>query len=263
MKHYFTIDVEDWFQVYYAENLIDRHSWSTQPSKIHAMLLSLLELLDVHRVKGTFFFVGWIAKHHPALIRLVSERGHEIASHGFWHQEYYGKTSDVLSADIRDAKAALEDAIGRPVRGFRAPGFSIQSEKSPAIDLIQEAGHTYDSSVFSAQERPYAIRKGLLEVPPNSLRIGSKCLPAGGGFVFRTVPYPIFKSYVRHLENHGLALNFYTHTWEILTEYPRLPLGAKKSFIQYFNLARTRSKVARLLKDFSFAPIEACLGNQL
>lgn len=263
MKHWLTVDVEDWFQVYFAERAVPRDAWTSQVSKIHTMLDVTLDLFEAHNVKGTFFFVGWLAQHHPSLLRRVSEKGHEIASHGFWHQEYAGKELSVLRADVGDAKKAIEDAIGRPIQGFRAPGFSIQSAKDPAIDIILEAGHRYDSSVFSREHQPYEIRPGLLEVPPNSLTLGARHLPSGGGFVFRAIPYLFFKVFAQFLEANKVALNFYTHTWELYSDYPRLPLGLTKSFVQYFNLGGTRSKVSRLLSDFTFEPIQSYLGNRL
>jgi peptidoglycan/xylan/chitin deacetylase (PgdA/CDA1 family) len=43
-------------------------------------------MLAAHRIKATFFTLGWIAERYPQLVRTIVAEGHELASHGHGHQ---------------------------------------------------------------------------------------------------------------------------------------------------------------------------------
>ena len=45
-----------------------------------------MEILELNKTKGTFFILGWIAEHHPVLIKSIHKEGHEIACHGYGHE---------------------------------------------------------------------------------------------------------------------------------------------------------------------------------
>ena len=80
----FTIDVEEW---YHAENLrpyLDTRILKNKYSTIN-YTYKVLDFLDECNSKGTFFFLGCIAKVYPELVKEVVVRGHEIASHGLNH----------------------------------------------------------------------------------------------------------------------------------------------------------------------------------
>jgi peptidoglycan/xylan/chitin deacetylase (PgdA/CDA1 family) len=85
----------------------------------------LLDLFGQSGVTATFFVLGWVAERFPSLVREIAERGHEIASHGYNHQLAYTLTPEQFRADVRAAKQRLEDTVGRPVLGYRAPSYSI------------------------------------------------------------------------------------------------------------------------------------------
>ena len=70
------------------------------------------------------------------------------------------------------------------------------------------------------------------------------------------MPYILYKQYIKLLNNNNKILNFYTHTWELDTNYPKLKLGFKKNFIQYYNLKSVKNKIENLLLDFKFCSID-------
>jgi len=261
ITHTFTIDVEDWYHVFYGEKSVDRQSWNTYTEKIQPMIEASLELLSRHNIHATFFFVGWLADKHPALIKRVAQQGHEIASHGYWHQEAHKTDPKTFLEDIRRAKHAIEQAIGQTVQGYRAPGFSIDRTRLDLIERVQEAGYCYDSSVLGSQTGVYEIRTGLIEVPPLALRMAGRDWPVNGGFVFRFTPYFLYDAFIQWLARRNQSLTFYTHTWEILTDYPRIPMPALKSFIQYARLASVRPKLDRLLSAHRFGSIAEHLAS--
>jgi polysaccharide deacetylase family protein (PEP-CTERM system associated) len=254
--HILTIDVEEWFHVGFLESLINKSQWPSKESRIRNMIDTTLCILDDHKVKATFFFVGWLAQHHQDIVKQVHNNGHEVASHGYWHRECDKITNLEFKEDIILAKKILEDTISNKIYGFRAPAYSITKDKEWAIDEIVQAGYCYDSSLLYGNNEPYEVRPGLLEIAPNSICFNGKWLPMGGGFVFRTLPYSWYKLYINYLQNKGCRLNFYIHSWELYVDYPRIDLDFAKKFVQYYNLKDTKEKFVKLLNDYKFASIE-------
>lgn len=96
----------------------------------------LLDLLDAHGAKATFFFIGAKAARHPGLVREVVSRGHEVGNHTMTHPQYsfwaYGPGA--ARREIMDCQRALHEACGVTPTWFRAPaGF-----KSPFVQAIVE-----------------------------------------------------------------------------------------------------------------------------
>ena len=251
-----TIDTEEWFQVFYGSKEISRDEWSALKPRIQEMIESTLDLLLKHNVLATFFIVGWIAEKYPVLIRKIASHGHEIASHGYWHSEVFRQTPSEFCSDVRRSKNVLEQAIGNSVKGYRAPGYSIGPDQEWALEIIRDAGYVYDSSLLHVKIPFSQILPGLIEIPPNSFKLGKFSLPINGGFFFRVLPYTLYKYYIQNQNKKGVPLIFYTHTWEIFIDNPHIRMKFIKSFIQYFNLHKVQSKLDKMLNDYSFSSIE-------
>src|SRR5438270_4452863 len=85
----------------------------------------ILEQLARFGQKATFFVVGELARAQPDLVHDIADGGHEVASHGWDHQRVHNFTPEQFRQDVRWSKDALEQILGRPVVGYRAPTFSI------------------------------------------------------------------------------------------------------------------------------------------
>src|SRR3982751_1829702 len=140
-SHFFTVDVEEYFQVKALESAVSREEWLSCPSRLARSIDILLSLLGQNNVRGTFFVLGWIAQHQPAVVRAIAEAGHEIASHGFWHEKVTTLNQARFRADVRSSKQVLEDLIGLRVIGYRAPSFSIVPGLEWAFDVLLEEGY--------------------------------------------------------------------------------------------------------------------------
>jgi polysaccharide deacetylase family protein (PEP-CTERM system associated) len=257
-----TIDVEDYFQVSAFSAHVQRSAWESLPSRIEANIDQILSLLAETRVRATFFSLGWIADRYPAMIRRVFDGGHEIASHGYDHHRATEQGYGAFLADIRLAKAVLEDVSGNEVKGYRAPSFSIGKRNTWAFDCIADAGYRYSSSVYpirhdhygtpDAPRFAYEVRTGLLEVPLTTVRLLSANWPAAGGGYFRLFPYSMSRWSIRRVNaiDRQPAM-FYFHPWELDPEQPRIKgPGMKARFRHYLNLERTAPRLHRLLADF-------------
>jgi len=262
-----SIDVEDWFQVENLRAAIPRDSWDEQESRVVANTEQMLEILAARDIRCTCFILGWVADRQPELIKRIADAGHEIASHGYGHDLIYNLSEDEFRADVDTTKKMLEDLTGQPVRGYRAPSFSITDW---AIPILQETGHEYDSSAFPtvAHDR-YGKLTGMAagqpivrllddfsEVCVSCVRLGRRGLPWGGGGYFRLLPYPVFKRGVKRILRSGMPYVFYIHPWEIDAGQPRVD-GLKRShaFRHYVNVDKCQTRWARLLDDFEWTTV--------
>ena len=260
----FTCDVEDYFQVSALAPHFPRDQWDSVPCRIERNVDRVLELLDGHGARGTFFTLGWIAERFPGLVRRIAHAGHEVASHGYGHQRASDLTPAAFSADIRLAKAILEDITGQGITGYRAPSFSIGKANLWAHDCIAEAGYRYSSSVYPVKHDHYGIPdaprfawrlpNGLVEVPITTLNMLGRNWPAGGGGFFRLLPYAVSRWQIARVNaDDKRAAIFYFHPWEIDPDQPRVTdATAKTQFRHYINLKRTAARLDRLLSDFSW-----------
>ena len=258
-----TIDVEDWYHILESPAVPSFEHWSGLESRIERNIEKLLALLDSFSVKCTFFWLGWVAERHKGLVRKCHKAGHEIACHGFAHVLAHEVGEKAFRNDISRAKAILEDIIGEPVRGFRAPGFGITNDTIWAFDVIREAGYQYDTSIFPANRAhggmPGAIlgphfietRNGhLLEIPSSVVEVfGRRACLFGGGYL-RLATRPMIKWGLDRLQAAGQPLVIYVHPREVDPYHPRLPLSLARKFKCYVRLKSTMSKLEWLCRDY-------------
>src|SRR5262249_21999516 len=86
MRNALTFDLEEYFHAEVFAGLVESEDWSRLGSRIKASTLRLLETLDRWKTSATFFVLGWLADRHPALVREIHARGHEVACHGYMHR---------------------------------------------------------------------------------------------------------------------------------------------------------------------------------
>jgi polysaccharide deacetylase family protein (PEP-CTERM system associated) len=269
--HAMSIDVEDYFHVAALANVVRPDQWDTLPSRVEQNTEQLLALFEKHQVKATFFVLGWVAERYPALIRKLSDNGHEIASHGYSHQLIYNQTPEVFRDETLRSKHLLEDITGNAVEGYRAASYSITRESLWALDVLSESGFTWDSSIFpirhdrygipDSPSEPYSIETAngniIQEFPLTTAHILGLSIPAAGGGYFRQFPYPVFRYLFRNASGFGTRPQmFYLHPWEIDPGQPRYNNASWFSrFRHYTNLDRCYDRLERLLQDFRFGTV--------
>jgi polysaccharide deacetylase family protein (PEP-CTERM system associated) len=262
-----TVDVEEHFHVTAFADSLSRTRWASQESRVERNTLRLLELFDRHGVRITFFVLGWVAERAPQLIKELHRAGHEIACHGLTHELVYKQTPQLFREETHRSKSMLEDLTGAKVRGYRAATYSITAKSLWALDILEELGFEYDSSVFpvrhdlygipDASRHPFRVASGkLIEVPLTTVRVFGQHLPCAGGGYFRLLPYGLFRWAVRRANAEGLSAVFYLHPWEVDPQQPRIDAPWRSRFRHYTNLHRTVGRLEALLKDFQWASME-------
>jgi polysaccharide deacetylase family protein (PEP-CTERM system associated) len=271
----FTVDVEDYFQVDAFSDVVPVATWSGYEPRVVASTCRLLDLLDEHQVRGTFFVLGWIAERHADLVRTIAGRGHEVASHGMSHQRVVTQSPELFRRETRDSKRLLEDLIQAPVVGYRAATYSITVQSLWALDILHEEGFLYDSSIFPVRHDRYGIPdaktaphrletpggKAIVEYPLTATRIFGVNIPVAGGGYFRLLPYGLTRWGLRRVQAEGRAVAFYLHPWEVDPGQPRIEGARWRSrFRHYLNLDRTLPRLNHLLRDFQFSTMRDCLS---
>lgn len=271
MIHGLSFDVEEYFHALNLRPVAPAASWDGLERRTAASTREILDQLDEHGVKATFFVLGWVAQRDPGLVREIAARGHEVGSHGMSHQMAGELGRAAFLDEARTSKQILEQAIGAAVGGFRASTFSVMPATRWALEALAEAGYRYDSSVFPVRHDRYgwpafprtavtiATPAGpIIEVPMLTLRRFGMNLPAAGGGYLRLLPAGLITRALDDMAAAGRPGVLYLHPWEFDAGQPRLLRGGLGAFRHYFGLSRTRAKLDRLLRRYRFGPVAAC-----
>jgi len=301
-----TIDVEDWFQVENFKSLIPFKTWDHRESRVELNIHRLLDLFDsieippanrsttgaskptnakkttdatnttnainARKPRATFFVLCWIARRLPHIVREIAARGHEVASHGCYHELPKKMPLHSLYAELTDSRKRLEDTVGRPVVGFRAPSFSIDDD---ILEAVAKSGYLYDSSFnsFSLHGRygkislngqkqygiAHRITDNFCELPISNLNLLGGVLPLGGGAYFRLIPFHFFRLGVKWILKRDNAYLFYIHPWEIDREQPRMMKASwNHKLTHYTNIHKTYKRLESLLADFAKCRYVTC-----
>jgi polysaccharide deacetylase family protein (PEP-CTERM system associated) len=270
-----TIDVEDYFQVSGFAREVPPSDWDGFQSRVCQNTDRLLDILGDAGVHGTFFVLGWVAERFPELVRRIQAGGHELASHSHEHGLVYDTTPAEFARDLHRAKAAIEDASGVRVVGYRAPSYSITEQSLWALDVLIAEGYRYDSSIYPIRHDRYGIPSwsrhihrvernagSIWELPGSTIERAGTNLPIGGGGYFRLLPYAWTRHGIASLNRHERRpAIFYLHPWEIDPDQPRIRTNALSSFRHYYNLDKTEARLRRLLSEFRFGTVAEVLAE--
>ena len=124
----------------------------------------ILDLLDSHDIKASFYIPGYVAETHTELVKNIFDRGHEVAHHGYMHEPPATLTRQ-QEADVLDrGSAILEGITGEKLAGYRSPSWELSED---SLALLSERGFQYDSSLMG-NDIPYIVDadgKDIVEVP--------------------------------------------------------------------------------------------------
>ena len=270
-----SVDVEDWFQVGAFEHTIAREDWDGLELRVGDNVARILDLFDEAGVKATFFTLGWIAERNHAAMRAIVDRGHELASHGYDHARVFTLSRTEFAEDLAKSRAILEDAVGQPITGYRAPSFSIDARNRWAHEVLAEHGYAYSSSVAPIVHDHYGWRDAprfafdpvpgseLVEIPVTTAILRGKRLAAGGGGFFRVLPYGFSRWAIRQVNAEGRPAVFYFHPWEVDPGQPRVAGAPLRSRLRHYtNLSRMAGKLSDLLGDFAWGRMDALAARE-
>ena len=270
MNNILTVDVEDWFHICGIEDILSQDRLSQFESRVAQNTLKIMDILKQKKVKATFFVLGCIAERHPSLVKDIQKHGHEIATHGYGHQRVYTMTPDTFRKDLKKSMSVISQITGSDIKGFRAPEWSIRDDSLWALDILEQEGFMYDSSMaplpiignsgYIRTPHVLSLNEGRLwEVPPLVAFTPLANLPLGGGWGLRTFPYSFIRSSIRKLNRQAQPALIYLHPREFDRENPRIQLPLVTKFVLHAGLEPTQNRLDRLLEDFTFTTVSDIL----
>lgn len=273
-RHLLTIGLEDYYQVGAFNTLIQRGQWYRFENRLERSTLRTLALLDEYGIRATFFVLGWIAEIAPELVRQVAERGHEIASRGYYHRSVHKMTPSEFREDLSRAREALERAASTRVLGFRmAHGWFDRSDLW-ALDVLAAEGYEYDSSIaplgrrFAAEPWRRFVHSHhfgeriLWEYPVSAASVLGTMVPVAGGNYLRQLPHWFVSREIARWDRQFTApLIFYFHTWELDPDQPKISAAPWLARVrQYRNLDRMEARLRYYLDRYRMTGIADHLG---
>ena len=248
-----TFDIEEWYleKAYFGDH-------SENYKKYDYYLGHILDSLDRRGFKGTFFCVGGMAEEFPQVVKMIESRGHEIGCHSFKHIWLNQMSEEEVYEDTRTSVDALEQCIGKKVKSYRAPAFSIGKDNKWAFEILSKCGIERDSSVFPA-ERDFGgfsqfgqksptmtfYNKILMKEFPISVTsiLGKEVGYSGGGY-FRFFPLGFVK---KEIAKSDYTMTYF-HIADLIPESSGLM--NKEDFEMYFKIPGTfKNRCIRHIKS--------------
>jgi polysaccharide deacetylase family protein (PEP-CTERM system associated) len=277
VRNFMTVDVECWFHAYNLKEKIPPAVWHLQETRIVDNMERILRLFRSHEAKATFFVLGWVADRFPEVVRMIAADGHEIGTHGYYHNLITDMTPARYEEDLLKSLEAISRSHSAPIRGHRASNFTIVPSTYWALEIMAKHGIEYDSSIFPIKRDRYGIPdypnrmphtlhlqsgKTLSEFPMSTLGVGNKFLPMSGGGYLRLFPHAVTEGFIDGCNRKGQPAMVYFHPWELDQDQRRVSVGLVKTFQHYVNLHTLEWKLNRLLQKFSFGSIGEVMGTR-
>jgi len=268
-----TVDIEEWYHTCLVPDYVNPKDRPPLPQELDWLLPELLELLAEAGRSATFFVLGEVAERLPRRIREIATAGHEVASHGYLHLRACGRSPAAFRSDVERCKDLLEDVVGEPVLGFRAPEWSLRSLGSSRLPIVAELGFLYDSSLspcpvggrmanprFASRLRWPGSRPAadLLEFPPLTFG-GPFRLPAGSWTGRLVNPERLVRAVLDHAGDGGMAVAV-VHPWEVSGQPTPGRLSGLARFIHETGRLGFAPRFRQVLRAIPWTSIRSAAG---
>jgi len=241
-KAILTFDLEFWYNSKFLKKYLPEDTNQAE-DHIKESIDLILNLLDKHRQRATFFVLGKIAEKYPDLIKKISDSGHEIGSHGYSHKLLWDLNKETFEEEIKVSKNILKNIIGKEPAGFRAPNFSLNKKTEWALDILKKYDFKYDSSIHPL--KPGKTVKQLTEIPPSF-----------GGIYFRYFPLWLYILIIKIASKTKIPV-LYFHPYEFFEFSLQIKTAPSwKRKIKYWGTKNAWKKFEKLMKKFNFISIE-------
>jgi peptidoglycan/xylan/chitin deacetylase (PgdA/CDA1 family) len=117
----------------------------------------IMEVMRRRGIPSTWFVPGHTLETWPEHGAAILEGGHELASHGWFHEDFSELSVDEARAVLARSVEALTRAAGVAPRGWRAPYWALGER---TLELVESAGFGYDSSLMAGDYALYRVRRG-------------------------------------------------------------------------------------------------------
>jgi polysaccharide deacetylase family protein (PEP-CTERM system associated) len=264
-----TFDIEDWFHVLDNPATDSPAVWPRLESRVADNTNRILDELAWRGVRATFFCVGWVAEHHPGIVRRIAAEGHEIGTHSYAHLPVRETQRRRFEADLTRSLRLLEDVTGHPVTCYRAPGFTLSLRDTWAFDVLVANGIAVDCSICPSRRAHGGVDASLrgpatIVSPAGRLRelpvggeraLGMDFLCSSAGY-FRLCPYGLVR---QQLLQRPYVMSYF-HPRDFDAGQPVVEdLSLLRRFKARVGLRWSFTKFRQLLDDFAFVSVGEAL----
>jgi peptidoglycan/xylan/chitin deacetylase (PgdA/CDA1 family) len=130
--------------------------WEDHPSYLDVLVPRVLDVLDRHGLRITWFLVGEDAgrPEHRDVLGPLPAAGHEIGNHSHRHEPWLHRYAEAeLDEELDRAETAIAAATGVRPHGFRGPGYSLSAA---TLRVLCRRGYAYDASTLPTYIGPLA-----------------------------------------------------------------------------------------------------------
>jgi polysaccharide deacetylase family protein (PEP-CTERM system associated) len=268
------VDYEDWYHVLRPE-WADPEAWERQPRHVEKDTDALLDLLDRHGARATFFMVGWLAERTPETVKEILRRGHAVGSHGYAHRPPDKMDEITFRTDLRRSIDAIGTVAGEAPRGYRAPGFRVTRCPFRYRRVLREAGLRYDASAFPGlypqrgpcpgprgphRLAPDGVNRGeFWEIPVSAASVLGLPIAFSGGGLLRFLPARIVRLGDHVVRRSGAPPVYYIHPRDVNPASPRVRCSPWDRLRYYGGRRSMLRKLEDILSRSSFVSIESWL----
>lgn len=248
-----SFDIEEWYleKIYFGNHTEKYYGFDSYLDQI-------LNSLDKRGLKGTFFCVGGMATDFPEVVNKIERRGHEIGCHSYRHVWLNKMSEEEVYEDTRTSVDAIEQCIGKKVKSYRAPAFSIGKDNKWVFEILSKCGVERDASIFPAvrdfggfdqfgEKAPTIVSYKdvkIKEFPICTTYILGKELAYSGGGYFRFFPLGFVR---KEMAKSDYSMTYF-HISDLIPESDEWM--NKKDFEAYFKIPGTlKNRCMRYVKS--------------
>lgn len=268
----FTVDLEEYFQVDALRKWVPEGEWDSLPERAGWVLDRLLERLDAHGARATFFVSDWILRTRPELARRVVDAGHEAGVLGRPPDEGADDRRRAFRRTALEGRDRLRAITGKTVLGYRGSRLRHPIPSERAAEVLAGLGYAYDSTVADDRQGPErefsdgggtdggSDRPSVPEVPPTACSVGGERLFTAGGTAFRLLPESVVHGLLSRAASPTCGGVFHMRAWEFDPEQPVLPVPPLARARLYWRVEGMEERLDRLLEAFEFDSVAGALG---
>lgn len=257
-----SFDVEHWYLGFKTRGI---KGWEKDVWRDYKNIDKILSLLRTYNIQATFFITGRYAKDYPDIVKSIDSERHEIACHGYSHEYVYKQTPAVFTDETIRARDILSGLINKRIYGYRAASWSTTKKSLWALEIIQNLGFIYDSSIFPTKNKKYGIynalrsfykisfsnNRSIIEYPPQTLNIFKVRIPVGSGVYLRIFPFWVHRLALNRENNQGLPGRVMLHPHELDPNPPKLKVPIEAWIIKYFRIKNVESILNKILEEYN------------
>jgi len=207
---------------------VERDLHSNDIKSLNIGIPRLLNILNKHNVKATFFVPAKLLEEFPRLFKDLRKKGHEIALHGYDHERFDDLSLKEKEVRIKKSVEIYKKLFKHGPAGFRAPQMSIERE---TLKILKKNNFLYDSSYtpfdflqllffpkkfkiwfesFLKPRKIFKLENNFYEVPLSSLFIPLTSM------TLRILGPVLLRIYLALLKLTNQNLTFFAHSWDFI-----------------------------------------------